>query len=258
MLNRNWLVLGVLPIAALVALSARGISSPPSQHATPCPSAQIAHGQESVEEVFDNSASTKQAGLRDGYAAAAAAVLNRAVARGAYVRISTFGGSIAGIKVICETSTRTEAAAPLFAVAQRTAMKQILDELLRAATRERVDQRTDIYAALVDAVQHARSLQADGGGPVRVYVWSDGDQAAGNYHLRRLLQATTDQKLAQLLVGNQPVPDARGIAITIHGIGRTNNARPAPTIATRRMADVWTLVCQAMHARSCHISPDFN
>src|SRR5436305_13110448 len=110
MSKKQWLALTVLPLVALIALGARGVSKPGRQHADSCPAAQIVRGQPVDEEVFDDSLSTTQAALRRAYVSAASTVLDQeAVPRGAFVRISALGGSIAGIKTISETSHRTTA-----------------------------------------------------------------------------------------------------------------------------------------------------
>jgi hypothetical protein len=258
MFKKQWMVLGVLPIAALLVLGARGVSNPGGVRASDtCPAAPYVSGQPIVETYVDATPSTNQPALRRAYHAAAARVLTEAVAKDAFVRLAVFGGALSSIRAVCETSTQTASTAPLFAEAQATGIKESLAALLaRAVSMRATDPGSDIYAALVDGVQHAEALRAGSRAPVHVYVWTDGDQAAGHVHLRRLLESKSDRLIARQIMGSQPAPDARGITIEVRGVGVTGTHRPASTAATRRMAHVWELICEAMHATRCLASPD--
>lgn len=252
MSKKYWVLLAAVPLGVLALMGARGVSQTTSHATSTCPDRPVVVGQSGTYVFVDASKSTYDPTIRTAYAEAAARAVDRAVTDGAYLNVSVFGGSIAGIKTVCETSTRTASAAPLFATAAQSGLKQNLTTLLNTATSEQAsDPGSDIYGALVDAVQQIATLRPSLG-PARLLVETDGDQAAGNVHLRRLLTNESDERIAKLIIGGQPVPDAAGIDIEIRGIGRTSSAsETTPTVATRRTTHIWELVCHAMQASHC-------
>jgi hypothetical protein len=240
--------------AAFVA--AHGVQTPKRARAI-CPNIARVPGQSVSLVDTDGSESTALQSLRTSYARTALRIAREAEGEGSYLVIDRFGSSIAGIETICETSTRIDAQAPLFADAKRTGLERALVGVSARATDARVSDRgTDVFAAIVDAVERANALRERESVPARIVVLTDGDQAITGVHLRRLLQTGSDTSAARRIVEGQAIPNARGIVIEIRGVGRIGAGELPSTRTVLRMVHVWQLICASTHAKRCLVSSE--
>jgi hypothetical protein len=255
MLKRWRVLLGVAALLAIgVFAAAHGVtqSSTHTDVRAACPHVSIEVEQPVTVVDTDGSESTSKPELRSEYAQAVDDVARQAISQGSYLVINRFGSSIAGIKTICETSTRISAAAPLFADAKRAELERMLSAASKEAGNVRASEHgTDILAALIDAVERVRALRHGYHAPARIVILTDGEQVADGVNLLRLLKDSSDLAAARRIVAGEAPPEARGIAIEIRGIGRTGSGKSPSTRTVLRMKHVWQLICASIHAASC-------
>ena len=217
-----------------------------------CPNTSREPGQGIVLVAVDGSESTASGRLRGEYAQTVSEVAQGAATQGSYLVIDRFAASIAGIETICETSTRVSAAAPLFADAKRTELERMLAGASRAAGDVRASEHgTDILAALTDAIERVHALRGSDHALARIVILTDGNQVADGVSLRHLLKTGSDLAAVRRIAGGQALPDARGMAIEVWGVGRIGVGGPIPTRTVLRMEHAWRLICASTHAESC-------
>lgn len=257
----KWLVIGGVLASALALLASNGLIHQSASGKTPsgCPASPRVAGQDIENVGVDVSRSTADLELRREYAEAVSRAAADAANRGAYFRLSVFGSSIGDGRTICEASTRTDGAAPLFATAQQTAIREELDKAAQhAGTAQAAVVGSDPYGALVAAVEHTQALRNVEHVFARVVILTDGGQADDRIRLQRALKSASDAAIARRIVGNQPPPDARGIDIEIRGVGRPGVGRPLSTRRLLRLVHVWEAICAVTQAKSCQVTPELD
>jgi hypothetical protein len=268
------IALGLVIATSAIALAARAMgdqnatriaaSATSTPTCTGSPLETIASPQATVEELgLDGSPSTESTSLREAYEAVALARVNQAASEKAAVRLVAFGASGVGANVTFEGSFAPVSDDDVYNLAAQNRStcwaKRAIGEALVLRTPQS-DGGTDVAGATAALVANARSLVAPGG-TATVTVFSDGCQAPSPSGPNRRL---TDL-CGLLAAGESPVRilkahaaefslgDARGVAITMVGIGIGRNESAANTVFARKLVAFWMMVCKRAHARACQI-----
>lgn len=231
------------------------------------PVVAVAAAQKAVEEVaVDVTSSTDSPRLRALYSSVVLAVVDRAAAEEASLRIVALGASGVGARVVFEGSFAPATDDELFNLAAtnrarcwaRLATARVFD-----AAGSRSDSGSDVAGTLASLISDARSLTPSGG-PVTVTVLTDGCQAPSRSGLNRELtdicgKLAAGRSTTAILAshaGEFTVPDASGVSIVMRGVGVGRLPEAASTRLAQALVGFWTLVCRRAHAKACLIGSD--
>ena len=266
-LGKLWL-LGLTVATALIVGATVGCQGSHNQEtSSSCPGSPIepiSAPQNDVEELaLDVSISTKSASLRAAYEAAALASVNQIASKKGALRIIAFGASGVGAKVVFEGSFAPVSDDDVYnQAAQNRAScwaKEAIAQALATRTAPR-DSGTDVAGATASLITDVRSLVGPGG-TTSVAVFTDGCQAPApsgpNHNLTDLCQLLVSGESPARILGAHEVEfslgDARGVTITMKGIGVGHNQNGASTTFARKLVELWVTACHRANARTCEI-----
>ena len=217
----------------------------------------------SGEAVYvDVTGSTSSPTMRRLYAAAAVAVVERAVAEKAALRIVAFGASGVGARVLFDGSFADTSADEVFNLAARNRQLCLAQQAVAAAVGIRPDPLggSDVSGSISAGIEALRGMVKPDG-TITLNVWSDGCQSPAARGPNRTLtnwcgQLAKGRSVAAILRAHAlefTLPDARGVAIVMRGIGVGAHARFASTLFAQRLIGFWETVCRRAHAHACVI-----
>lgn len=226
------------------------------------PVAAVLSGEEADEEVvIDVSLSTAARALREEYRQVALSIVERAAADGSAARIVVFGSSGVGARVVFSGSFRPVSPVLVFNLAEanrlRCLAEQALERALAIGTRE---SGTDLAGAVAAAVASGRQVVKPGEA-VTVTVLSDGCQAPSRSGPNRsltdlcgkLARGVSPQRILARAGDEFSFGDARGVTVTMKGVGVGRSRSAASTGQARRLVAFWRLICLRARASACVI-----
>ena len=205
---------------------------------------------------LDGSLSTATKMLRNEYRRAALAAVQSAAANGAAVRVVVFGASGVGARVIFSGSFVPVSTVYAFNLAARNHLLCLAKQALSSAFVGRARLAgTDLAGAIAGQVGWGRSVVGPQG-HVSVLALGDGCQAPApsgpNANLTDLCRALrTGLKSDWILAHHHAefsLGDARGVHLTLAGVGVSADAASASTVRAEKIVRFWQLDCRRSHA----------
>jgi hypothetical protein len=211
---------------------------------------------------IDVTSSTSNEDLHALYRAAALAVVDRAAAERAALRIVAFGASGVGATVLFDGSFAPAAATEVenLAAANRARCWARVAIERALATPPSADLGSDVAGAAASLITHARSV-VEPGKPVTVFLATDGCQSPSrsgpNRNLtdlcRKLARGVDGERILQEHEAEFALPSA-DVTLIMKGIGLGRRQDAASTERTARLVAFWQSVCErGANARACLI-----
>jgi hypothetical protein len=223
--------------------------------------------QDAVEEIaIDISPSTASAGLQRLYSIAALAIVDRAAADGATLRITSFGASGVGARVHFEGSFAPKTANAVYNLASANRARCWARVAVARTLKTRAPRSggTDVAGALASLITHAR-LIVRSGGPATVTLITDGCHAPASSGPNKTLAnvcgklegGLTSQQILRAHPSEFVLPSAAGVTVVMKGVGVGRRPDAASSVRARKLISFWALVCRKARARRCDIGSSF-